>query len=231
MRILNTLVLVTGIGAAGLLAPVSVLAGQITVTGEGRVQAAPDMATITLGVTTQGTTAAEAMAANSTELAKVMDRLTASGIAARDMQTTGLSLYPEWRPSADGQSQQIGGYTASNTLTLRIRALDSLGGVLDSAIQDGANTLNGVEFGLANPRPAEDEARKLAVADARARAELLAAAAGVQLGAIESISEAGAMSDPRPMMRMSAEAAGAPPVAGGEIATIAAVTIIWDIAE
>ena len=231
MRILSTLALAAAFGAAALVAPVAALAGQITVTGEGRIQAAPDMATITLGVTTQGATAAEAMAANSAELAKVMDRLKTSGIEARDMQTTGLSLYPEWRQSADGQSQQIGGYTASNTLTLRIRTLDTLGGVLDSAIQDGANTLNGVEFGLSNPRPAEDEARKLAVADAKARAELLAAAAGVQLGEIESISEAGAMSDPRPMMRMSAEAAGAPPVAGGEIATIAAVTISWDIKE
>lgn len=231
MRSIGTFALATAFGAFALAAPLSALAGQITVTGEGRVQAAPDMATITLGVTTQGPTAAEAMAANSAELAKVMDRLTASGVAARDMQTTGLSLYPEWRPSADGQSQQIGGYTASNTLTLRIRALDTLGGVLDSAIQDGANTLNGVEFGLATPRPAEDEARKLAVADARARAELLAAAAGVELGGISTITEAGAMSDPRPMMRMSADAAGAPPVAGGEIATIASVTITWDIKE
>ncbi|HBU16216.1 MAG TPA: SIMPL domain-containing protein, partial [Gemmobacter sp.] len=156
MRILSTLALAAAFGAAALVAPVAALAGQITVTGEGRIQAAPDMATITLGVTTQGATAAEAMAANSAELAKVMDRLKTSGIEARDMQTTGLSLYPEWRQSADGQSQQIGGYTASNTLTLRIRALDTLGGVLDSAIQDGANTLNGVEFGLSNPRPAED---------------------------------------------------------------------------
>ncbi len=124
---------------------------QISVTGEGRVDVAPDMATVSLGVTTQGATAAEAMAANSAAVQAVLDRLTAAGIAARDVQTTGLSLNPLWSNYDSGQQQKIEGYAAANMVTVRVRALDGLGGVLDAAVSDGANTLNGLSFGLATP--------------------------------------------------------------------------------
>ena len=205
----------------------------ITVTGEGRVDQAPDMATVSLGVTTEGATAAEALGANSAEIAKVLERLGSAGIAPRDVQTTGLSVNPNWRNNSSGEAPKISGFIANNGVTVRVRALDGLGAVLDAAVQDGANQLNGVEFGLQEPRPAQDEARRRAVADARARAELLAEAAGVKLGAIRSISEAMGAPMPMPAFRMAAEAvAGAPvPVAAGEVATTANVTIVWEIAQ
>ena len=125
----------------------------------------------------------------------------------------------------------IKGYIAANTVSVRVRALDSLGGLLDAAVKDGANTLNGVEFGLQQPEPVMNEARKAAVADAKARAELIAGAAGVKLGAIKSITEGGAAPMPMPMMRMAADAAaGAVPVASGEVGTTAQVTIVWTLA-
>jgi hypothetical protein len=203
----------------------------ISVTGEGSVERAPDIATIQIGVTTVGETAAEALAANSAAMEAVMARLTATGIQPRDLQTSGLSVNPNWTgyDSSVSGGPQISGYTAFNMLTVRVRAIDTLGGVLDASVSDGANTLNGLTFGLADPKPAFDEARKAAVADARAKAQLLAEAAGVKLGAIVSISEGGGTVDPQPMFRDAA--ASAPPVAGGEVGYSAAVTIVWELAE
>ncbi|MDQ1849089.1 SIMPL domain-containing protein [Gemmobacter fulvus] len=234
MRLWNVLVMTTALGLAGAgMAVAADPAPQITVTGEGQVNGAPDLATISLGVTTEGATAAEAMAANSAELARVMGNLTMAGIAAKDVQTTGLSINPNWQNDSSGATvPRIAGYIASNMLTVRVRALEGLGSVLDAAVKDGANTLNGVEFGLADPAPAMDEARKRAVADARGRATLLAEAAGVTLGKIVSISESGGYQPPMPMMRMAADAAGgAVPVAAGEVSVSANVTIVWALGE
>lgn len=220
--------------AAALAFPGPALADQpppqIVVTGEGRVEQAPDMATVSLGVTTQGATAAEAMQANAVGVQAMLDRLAAAGIAARDIQTTGLSLNPLWSNYDSGAAQKIEGYAAANMVTVRVRALDNLGPVLDAAITDGANTLNGLGFGLADPEPAMQEARARAVADARKRAETLAAAAGVKLGHILSITEGGYAS-PAPLPMYKADAAmSAVPVAGGEIGVAVSATVVWAIA-
>ena len=232
MRILSALML-----TASLALPLPALAQEamppmITVTGTGTVEAVPDIATLSIGVTTQGETAAEALSANSAALDAVMARLTAAGIEARDMQTSNLSLNPNWTgyDSSSVSGPTIAGYVATNMLTIRVRALDGLGAVLDAAVADGANTLNGLTFGLADPEPVLNAARQEAVADARARAELLATAAGVKLGRVLSISEGSAPMDPVPMFR--AEASAAPvPVAGGELGLSANVTIFYQIVE
>ncbi|WP_435169525.1 SIMPL domain-containing protein [Falsirhodobacter sp. 1013] len=211
-----------------LAAPTLAVADHITVTGEGQVAAAPDMATLMLGVTAQGATATEAMQANATQLTAVMDRLKAAGIADADIQTTGLQLNPNWT-QAENQARRIDGYTADNMLTVRLRKIDGLGEVLDTVVADGANTLNGISFDLADPKPLMDEARKRAVEDAKDRARQLAEAAGVQLGGIESIIEGGGAQGPVPMFRM--EASAATPVAGGEVTRSAQVTITFDIPD
>lgn len=200
----------------------------ITATGTATAEAAPDLATLSIGVTTQAETAAAALEANSAALAAVMARLTASGIEARDMQTSNLSLFPVW---SDGSTSapQMTSYSASNLLTVRVRALDSLGAVLDASVADGANTLNGLTFELADPEPALDEARRDAVAAARARAELLASAAGLRLGRVLAISEGGVSQGPMPMFR--AEADSAVPIAGGELGLSASVTIQYELVE
>ena len=237
MRILHAALIASLMSAATLTTAFAQTAGQIpapaqiTVTGEGVVDGIPDIASLSLGVTTLGDTAAGAMAANTKALRAVMARLMAAGIADRDMQTTNLSIAPNWSGYDSGQRQRIDGYTATNQLTVRIRALDGLGTVLDAAIQDGANTLNGLSFGLSEPRPAMDAARKAAVADARARATLLVEAAGATLGRIVSITEGGGYSQPQPMFRQAAEASGAVPVAAGEVATSASVTSVFEIAQ
>lgn len=204
---------------------------RIVVTGEGVVEAAPDMATITLGVTAQQKTARGAMDEVSAGVARLLERMAAADVAPRDMQTSGLSLGPLWDGGRYGSSgnPEIIGFSASNTVTVRVRDLPKLGGLLDSLFEDGANTFNGLSFGLQEPRPAMDEARRKAVADARAKAELLAEAAGVSLGRIVTISEEGGGAPPMPMYRMEAAVADSVPVAAGELAITARVTIVWEI--
>ena len=205
----------------------------LTVTGEGMTEVAPDLATLSIGVTTTGETAAEALAANSAALDAVLQRLKAAGVEDRDLQTANLSVNPNWSSydSSSSGAQTIDGYTAMNVVSVRIRALEGLGAVLDAAVTDGANTLNGLTFGLSEPRPAQDAARKAATTDARARAELLAEAAGVKLGRILSISEGASFADPAPMYK-AADAVAAPvPVEAGEIGMNAAVTITFEIVQ
>ena len=231
MRILNIMALTTAFALPFGLPALAEVGPTITVTGEGSVASAPDMATISLGVTTQADTAAAAMTANSTALTAVLDRLKSAGIAARDMQTSNLTLNPNWVSYDSGNSNKIDGYTASNQLTVQVRALDTLGTVLDSSITDGANTLNGVTFGISEPRPFLDEARKKAVADAVARATLLVAAAGAKLGPIVSITESSGFATPMPMYRMEADAASSVPTAGGEVGLTATVTMVFEITK
>jgi uncharacterized protein len=205
-------------------------AGQITVTGEGAVMVAPDMAVLTLGVTTGAPTAAQAMADNSTAMQAVLARLQGAGIAPRDLQSTGLSLNPNWASDANGQNPQITGYVASNNLNVQVRDLGILGGVLDAAVQDGANTLNSLAFQIADPAPLQAQARLQAIADARTKAEAMATAAGVALGPILSIQETG--SDyPTPMLARAAKADMAVPIAAGEVGTTARVTIVYQLAQ
>lgn len=226
MRILTAFALSTA-----LMLPVAALAdtaGTITVTGNATVNVVPDLATISLGVTTTGDTAAAAMAANNEAVSAVIARLIAAKVADKDMQTSSLSVNPNWVMKADGTGQEVKGYVATNMLTVQIKALDTAGAVLDAAVQDGANTLNGLSFGLADPRPVEDEARKEAVADALARAKLLAEAAGEKLGPIVSITEGGGYQPPMPMMsKMAGDSAV--PMAAGQVGISASVTIVLQL--
>ena len=205
--------------------------GTITVTGEATVQATPDMATIMLGVTTDGETASAAMTANNTAVSAVIARLTEAGIESRDLQTSNLSLNPNWVGYDTGSMPTIAGYSAMNFLNVRVRDLEQLGSLLDASISDGANTLNGITFEVSTPRPVMDEARKMAVEDAMARAELLAMAAGQTLGAVISISETPGYANPTPMFRADAASGSAVPIASGQIGMMATVTLTFALGE
>ncbi len=204
--------------------------GKITVTGESTVLVAPNMATISLGVTTNGDTAAAAMRANSEAMVVVTERLKAAGLAAEDLQTLNLSLNPNWSNNSSGASE-VAGYTASNMLSVRVRDLAQLGGLLDASVNDGANALNGLSFDVANPRPVQDQARKAAVEDARARASLLAEAAGGKLGAVIEIVEGQVYNAGPQMYRADSAKAGAVPVEAGQIGLTAAVTVTFALQD
>jgi len=202
----------------------------LTVTGTANHASAPDMALVRLGVTTSAKTAADAMAQNSAQMAATIDVLKAAGIAPRDLQTSNLSLRPEWtsRNASSNQPPRITGFTARNTLSVRVRALDGLGGVLDAVIRAGANEFQGLSFTLSDPTPAADEARRGAVEDARRKAALYAMAAGVTLGPVLSIAENGGARPFAPEMARAAMA-DAVPIEAGEVSVSASVTIVYSI--
>lgn len=241
MRILSMLstvaVLAVPATAAMIAAPAwaEVSQATISVTGEGHVEVAPDMATVVLGVTSEDDTAKAALGANNDAVAAVIRRLKTAGIEDRDIQTSGLSLGPRYdysKTNTDG-SQVITGYIASNMVTVRVRALDTVGGVLDAAVTDGANSLNGITFGLQETVAVTDAARKAAVEDAHRKALLYAAAAGAKLGRVLSISEQGGFSPPMPMAMAEAafDKSGAVPVAAGALNVSASVVILYELSE
>ncbi|MGR3493873.1 SIMPL domain-containing protein [Citreimonas sp.] len=201
----------------------------LTVTGDGSRTVAPDMAVVTLGVTERAARASEAMNAASTTAEAIIQRLGAAGVAPADMQTTDLSLYPVRENDLNGQAQ-FEGFEASNQLTVQVRDLESLGPVLQAVLDDGANRLSSLRFTLQDPRPIMNEARRAAVEDARAKAKLYADAAGVTLGAIQSISEPQETNGgPQPMMAM--EASRGVPVEAGSTTINARVTMVWELVQ
>lgn len=204
--------------------------GRITVSGEGSVFAVPDMAVVTMGATAQAKTAKAAMDDTSDITTAILAQLSAFEIAPKDIQTSDLSLNPVWSNQvANSGRPRIDGYQASNRVTVRVRDLDSLPQLLDAVLTDGANRLGGLHFTLSDPEPAMNDARRLAVQDAVAKARLFAEAAGVELGPLISLSEDG-LRVPRPEMMSMARAADAGvPVAEGETQVRAGVTLVYAI--
>ncbi|HSB42302.1 MAG TPA: SIMPL domain-containing protein [Methylomirabilota bacterium] len=199
----------------------------VTVTGTGSVTAAPDMAQISTGVVTQSPTAAGALAANSQAMERLLQALAAQGVAARDVQTTSISVSPLRRQGRDGQPPEITGYEVTNQVRVKVRDLSRLGRVLDQQVGQGANLVYGIQFGQQEPAPLLDEARRRAMADARRRAELYAAAVSLKVGRVVAVQETGAAS-PRPELGARVAMAAAP-VAPGEQEVQASVTVTFTL--
>ena len=203
----------------------------LTVSADGEVAGAPDQAVVSLGVQTDGPTAEAAMRANAQRMSALMTALRRAGVAERDVQTSGLSVNPQY-VYQENAPPRISGYMANNQVSARVRDLDRLGRTLDEAIAAGGNTLNGVTFGLQNPDAALDQARQAAIAEVRARANLYAEALGMRVHRLISISEGGGYAPaPMPMMmqaRMSADMAPTP-VAPGEVTTQVMVNAVFEL--
>lgn len=214
----------------GMHHPMPAHPARLTVTGEGRSTAAPDMAMISLGVSTQAATATEAMSQNASRQKAVIDALKAEGIEARDIQTSGLGLQPMME-YADGKAPKLVGYSAQNSVSLRVRDIAGLGGVLDKLVATGANEISGISFARDDMSAAQDDARAGAVTEARRKAELMAKAAGMRLGELRALSDAPVVEGPRPMMAMMRDAAKAEatPIEAGELSVTAQVTAIFDL--
>ncbi len=201
----------------------------LTVDGEGVVTAAPDVVIITIGVTTRGAQPAATLAANGAAMRAVIDAVTAAGVAERDVATSGFSINPvygEQRPGAVTQPPIVG-YEVTNQVTVRIRDLAASGAILDLVVGAGANQINGIRFDIAEPQALEDEAMRLAIADARRKAELMAEAAGVRLVRVLSVSTYG---NAQPVYERAAFSVAATPIVGGERAITATANLIFEIA-
>ena len=210
----------------------------ISMVGHGTVKSAPDMAVVTLGVVREAKTARAALSANNAAMREVIDTLKAAGLEEKHIQTSGFSVRPKYTrhkqsSSSEPKPPQSVGYSVSKTVTAAVQDLDILGPVLDGVVSAGSNQIHGISFSIAEPKPLQNEARRLATADAIAKAKLYAEAAGIKLGDIQSISEQGSVRPPRPAVRqaraMSMEAAGAVPIAQGEQAVNMQVHITWEI--
>ena len=201
-------------------------AATVTVSGSGTATATPDMAEISTGVVSQAPTAAQALTANSQAMEQLLQSLGGLGIAARDIQTTSVSVSPQRGQGREGRPGEIVGYEVVNQVHVKVRDLPSLGRVLDQQVAQGANSIQGIRFGLRDPASLLDEARKRAMADARQRAELYAAAAGLKVGRVLSVQEAGAVA-PRPEAMGRVMMSAAVPVAAGEQEIQAAVTVTY----
>ncbi|MHA1527761.1 MAG: SIMPL domain-containing protein [Alphaproteobacteria bacterium] len=205
----------------------------ISVTGLGEVAATPDIAHATVGVRTVAETARAALSGNSATMAAVLDALRSRGIAERDMRTTNVSLHPRWGTEVmdnGTRAQVLTGYEAANLLRVTCRDLSKLGELLDALAGAGANDMRGIRFDVDDKGKLMDEARAIAVRSARAKAQLYAREAGVSLGAVLSISEAGV---PTPVHRnraMAEMAVAAPvPIAAGEQTISASVSMTFAI--
>jgi uncharacterized protein len=221
------------IGVALLATPAgaeTALPSAITVSGEATVSVAPDLAQIDAGITSDAKTAREASDANNAAMGKVLLALKGAGVPESDYQTSRLSLQPQYAPNRAGPSPIVG-YRASNRVTVRIRDVTRLAGVIDTLVGAGANDIGGIGFSVSNVSKVLDGAREQALADARRKAEIYARAAGVTLGEPLSISEEGNAA-PTPYRKVAAGmAVSATPVAQGEETLAVTVSVSWAIKQ
>jgi uncharacterized protein YggE len=191
----------------------------VEVSGEGSVGAAPDFARVTLGVTSAGKNAGEAMAANANAANALVSLIKAEGVAPADIQTSELSISPMFSQAPPRQQTEptITGYSVSNNVTVTLRDIPRLGALLDKAVSAGANSIYGIGFGNNDPSALLDKARPLAVADARRKAEIYASAGGARIGRLMVLTEEAGRQMPIAFSRAFAAGAPAPtPIEAGE---------------
>jgi uncharacterized protein len=202
----------------------------LSATGETRTP--PDMATLSLGVQTTAPDAASALRANAARMTATIAALKTAGIAARDIQTSNLSLTPQYA-YAEGKPPRLTGYQASNQVTVQINDLARLGGVVDAAVAAGADNVGQINFGLANPLAAENAARVAAVKALQDKAALYAQAAGYHVGRLVNLSEGGGYRPPAPVPMMAMRVQGVPttPVEAGETTVRIEVSGVFELAR
>lgn len=235
MKPLSAAVLAAGIAVAALFAgiglpdeaqSVAAPAGKsgITTFGTGTVETVPDHAAFSFGVQTQRKTAKEALDANAEEMRRLIAALRDAGVDARDIRTESVQL--QSRYSDDGET--VVGYTATNTVGAEIDALDKAGDIVDAAVDAGANQVSGPSLSRKDRDGLERDALRRAVDDARAKARVLADAAGVSLGPVVSVVEGVPAPPPIPYYETSAVAADArTPIQPGTEKIEATVTVTF----
>jgi len=202
--------------------------GTIVVSGTGRVAVEPDVAELRLGVAISRETVAEARSEAAATMSAILAAIREAGVAERDIRTAMLSVQPRY-DYRDGQAPALAGYDLSNVVEVTVRELAAVGDVIDGSLRAGATSLDGLAFQVADPSGAEAAARTAAVADARAKAEVLAAAAGIRIAGVADIVEGGAPpSFPlAKAARMSLAADSGTPVAAGTTDVVVTVTVTF----
>ena len=206
---------------------------RLDIVATGEVTRVPDIARISSGVITVAPTATAAIEQNATRMASVRAALRRAGVEDRDIQTSSISLNPEYR-YAENQPPVLTGYRAGNEVTVRFRDIKNTGRILDALVAQGANQINGPMLGLDKPEAARDEARLAALASARARADLYARTLGKRVRRILSVSEAGAHYSPVPrpefgLMQARGAAVGKTDIDPGEQTVAVSLSVSFEL--
>jgi uncharacterized protein YggE len=219
------MVFVAGMMIVGLLAACQGASGTgsyqtppiLSVTGTGKVYLAPDIANVYVGVRSQADDVGTALSQNNTQAMAIANVLKDQGVAAEDIQTTAFNVYPQQNYNPDGTPMATV-YVVENTVYIKVRNLANLGTLLDSVVKAGANTINGISFDVEDHTAAEQEARRLAIEDARAKAEELAGLTGATLDRLYSVNVYSS-GGPQPVYEAKggAAAASTTPIAAGQL--------------
>lgn len=204
----------------------------LSVNGTGEGTATPDMATITIGVTTSSSDAAEAQRENAVKSAKVHEAIRALGIDDKDIQTQNYSFQPDYRN--DGSRQNvITGYTVDNSIVVVVRDIKQVGNIIDTSLANGANEVNSLDFSTKNTEDVRKAALLNAVRDAHDKAEIIAKALGKRIVDIKSVSESTGTIATRqwnaPMLMMAKDAATS--IEPGSLSLSASVHIDYILSE
>lgn len=214
-----------GLGAGGEVQPRT-----LSVAGSGKVFLTPDLATITIGVRTENADAGRAVLDNNAKAEEIASALKEMGVEEKDIQTSNFNIYANQQFDERGNPVSTT-YVVENTVFVTVRDLSKLGELLGKAVEAGANQVYGIQFDVENKEEALSQARKAAVENARAKAEELAAAAGVTLGDIRLISEAGGF--PVPVFEgkggVGGGGAAEVPISPGELSLTVEVSVIFEL--
>ena len=207
------------------------LVRSISISGHGEVLVVPDVAQVSMGVTSFGNSAREALDVNTKSMQSLLQSLKAAGIDSRDITTSNFSINPRLNYGENNaQPPKLVGYDVNNMVTAVIRKLDTVGAVLDGAVSSGSNQINGINFSVSKSEAMLDEARKNAIADAKRKAQVYATTAGFELGSIISVNEGGGFQPPVPMMSKARSAVAEDvPISQGEQALAIDVNVVWAI--
>ena len=221
-----------GTSWAQSLAPVPIAADAtvLSISASAQASATPDVALISAGGVTQHADSNTALRNNAEQMQRVMSALKAAAIAERDIQTSGISLSPQYL-YAENQPPQIQGYQASNTLNIKVRNLARLGQVLDALAAQGANQINGPSFAIDQPEPLYQQARLDALRQARTQADTYASALGLKVRRVISLSEGNHNPAPMPVMAMrsAAKAEMDTPIAAGQSSVQVQLDVVYEL--
>jgi uncharacterized protein len=207
----------------------------IWVNGQGKVTVTPDIATLTLGVSAQTTTVAQAQSQAATAMDKVMAALTGAGVAKKDIQTQNYSIQQVTRWDDKSQQQVVLGFMVSNTVVAKLRAMDKIGSVIDAAAEAGGDftRINGINFSVEHPEQYYVQARELAMKDAKSKADQIASLSGIKLGKPTYVTENSYIPTSYPVAyKMDAASGGAgasTPITAGETDITLSVQVTYSI--
>ena len=205
---------------------------QLQANGTGEVMVTPDIAVVTIGVTSQAAEASAALAANSADLARAIAAIRAAGVADKDIATSGFSIDPVYEQADNRPSDRppaIVGYRVENRVRVTVRDIAKSGDLLDAVVTAGANRVSGIAFDISDRKSAANDAIRAAIADAKAKAELMADAAGLRLVRILTLN-ADENGGRGPIMAFDMAKSAPVPVMPGQASVSANAQIVWEVA-